>query len=190
MYESTSKEIRYFQPVAIPGLLQTENYAKLSFRILAGRSEDEINKGVSERIHGRQSLLKNESITFCFLIFQTALVNCLGGSETMYEQIQHLQQYIEKSNIQLHFISSTLVLPAIPITPFVVYDRRLVLIDLHDSIALIREENRINRYLETFVRFLENSISGDAARKFLTQVAMLYNKTPQGRRDVTAQAQD
>ncbi|OEV00954.1 DNA-binding protein [Streptomyces qinglanensis] len=89
-------------PMLIPGLLQTEGYAR---SLMEGHvptlDQDAIDTSVEIRM-GRQKLLaKSPLVDFSFVIGEEALRQQLGGSDTMREQYRHLLAMGRLRNVAL-----------------------------------------------------------------------------------------
>ncbi|GAA0847546.1 helix-turn-helix domain-containing protein [Streptosporangium amethystogenes subsp. fukuiense] len=103
-FEAGASVIRTWEVVLIPGLLQTEAYAKAVWR--AGRVLDEslIERHVQARL-ARQEILTNENPpTLLALIDEAALRKSIGGAEVMREQINHLIAMAARPNITIQVV--------------------------------------------------------------------------------------
>src|ERR1700722_2436601 len=93
-YESASFIIRNFQPLLIPGLLQTEEYATTTLQSLRSQltapTAPDVSTDVELRMK-RQRLLRQPEMPLMFFIIDEAAVRRLvGGQEAMRPQIQRL----------------------------------------------------------------------------------------------------
>ncbi|MGC1285066.1 MAG: helix-turn-helix transcriptional regulator, partial [Streptosporangiaceae bacterium] len=78
-YESSAAVIRGFQPLTMPGLLQTDDYARA---ILEASRASEIEERVDLRM-SRQELLEREEIPAVFYILDEAALHRLVGGPTV-----------------------------------------------------------------------------------------------------------
>ncbi len=90
-----------YDPLLVPGLLQTERYARALF---ASRTppldDDTIEQHVEARLH-RQRLLTRTPITaLSFIVGESALLNPIGGREVRQEQLHHLLSCAELRNVE------------------------------------------------------------------------------------------
>ncbi|MFL6124622.1 helix-turn-helix domain-containing protein [Actinophytocola sp.] len=89
-HETTATLINQYEPLVIPGLLQTEGYATALFR-LAGRIPAE---GIEPRIQARmerQNVLRREhGIEINFFIPEQVLRAIVGGPRVMNDQLLHI----------------------------------------------------------------------------------------------------
>ena len=104
--EESAETIRSFDTQFVPGLLQTEGYARALTR-LGHRSAPaaEIERRVSLRLNRQQLLLEpGPSPTLWAVIDESALRRPLGGREVMQDQIRQLAELTERSNIILQVV--------------------------------------------------------------------------------------
>ncbi|MEU3166056.1 helix-turn-helix transcriptional regulator [Streptosporangium sp. NPDC006930] len=103
-FEAGASVIRTWEVILVPGLLQTEAYAKAVWR--AGRVLDEalIERHVQARL-ARQEILTNENPpTLLTLIDEAALRKLIGGAEVMCEQINHLITMAARPNVTIQVV--------------------------------------------------------------------------------------
>ncbi|MFG3254992.1 helix-turn-helix domain-containing protein [Streptomyces sp. NPDC048172] len=103
--ETESHEIRAYEPHYIPGLVQTENYARAVLRAgMPHAPEGEIKRQVALRLE-RQALLSRENPPMLWVVMdETVLRRPIGGAEVMREQIDHLIEVSEQTHIQLQLM--------------------------------------------------------------------------------------
>jgi hypothetical protein len=88
--ESEAEFIRGFEVQSIPGLLQTEHYAREQIKLGNAATEDAIDRRTRARII-RQDILRRENpVQLWAVIDEGALRRPIGGATVMREQIQHL----------------------------------------------------------------------------------------------------
>jgi hypothetical protein len=104
-YESASFIIRNFQPMLIPGLLQTEEYAAAMIRNLDSQvTEQELKTGIEMRMK-RQQVLKQPEMPLMFFIMDEAAVRRLvGGKEAMRRQIKRLLEESDKPTVTIEVV--------------------------------------------------------------------------------------
>lgn len=89
-YESTASRIDTFEPSLIPGLLQTENYARAVFRWGALFPEEGIETRIEARMDRQKLLNANNRPWFRFFIHEHALAPAVIGAEIMRDQLMFL----------------------------------------------------------------------------------------------------
>ncbi|MCX5405354.1 helix-turn-helix transcriptional regulator [Streptomyces sp. NBC_00335] len=107
--EAGSVALHYYAAQAIPGLLQTEAYARAVFRhrrpVL---DEGTIEKRVSDRL-ARQAILEQwPAPTFSFVLEHSILLRLTGGPEVRREQLQRLLQIGRLRTVHLQVMPTEL----------------------------------------------------------------------------------
>ncbi len=104
-YESASFIIRNFQPMLIPGLLQTEEYAAAMIRNLDLQASAQVVKlAVEMRIKRQQLLQQPESPLMFFIMDEAAVRRLVGGEQAMRRQIHRLLDESDKSTVTVEIV--------------------------------------------------------------------------------------
>jgi len=104
-YESAAFIIRNFQPMLIPGLLQTEEYAAAIIRNLNSQATaHEVDTGVEMRIKRQQLLRQPEMPLMFFIMDEAAARRLVGGREAMRRQIKRLIDESDKPTITIEVV--------------------------------------------------------------------------------------
>jgi Domain of unknown function (DUF5753) len=104
-YESASFIIRNFQPMLIPGLLQTEEYATAMIRNLDSQvTEQELKTGVEMRMKRQQVLQQPEMPLMFFIMDEAAVRRLVGGKEAMRRQIKRLLAESDKPRVTIEVV--------------------------------------------------------------------------------------
>ncbi|MFF5247532.1 helix-turn-helix domain-containing protein [Streptosporangium sp. NPDC000095] len=103
-FEAGASAIRTWEVILVPGLLQTEGYAKAVWQ--AGRvlNEGLIERHVQARLARQEILTRENPPTLLALIDEAALRKSIGGAEVMREQIRHLIDMATKPNITIQIV--------------------------------------------------------------------------------------
>jgi transcriptional regulator with XRE-family HTH domain len=105
MLESRATTMLEFQPLLIPGLLQTVPYTQAIFREV-GLFEDEeaIAERVAGRIHRQAVLRKPDAAHLVAIVAESALRHLVGGRAVMREQLRYLAEVSERPNVRLRVV--------------------------------------------------------------------------------------
>lgn len=103
--EQGASVIRRYEVQFVPGLLQTETYAR-AVTVLdhPGGPADEIERRVRLRMQRQQILNEPEPVRLWAVVDEAALRRPVGGQEVMHEQLEHLIEMIELPNITLQIV--------------------------------------------------------------------------------------
>jgi len=112
-YEGSASEICIFQTLTVPGLLQTEDYARAVLRVCdvshqeedpAGRLEERLEERLELRV-ARQAIVRREEGPFLrCLIDEAALRRRVGGSAVMRDQLIQLRAAAEEPKISIGIV--------------------------------------------------------------------------------------
>lgn len=99
--ENRASVIRWWEPMLIPGLLQTEDYARAVLSSWRRDTGDEVDAKLAIRL-GRQSVLA--CADFRVLIDESVLHRCIGAPEVMARQLEHLLVMGARSNVTIQVV--------------------------------------------------------------------------------------
>ncbi|MDO0937561.1 helix-turn-helix transcriptional regulator [Streptomyces sp. DG2A-72] len=91
-----------FENRLVPGLLQTEGYARTLFRErIPVISDSEIEARVVARMERQFLLTERPNTIFSFIVEEHVLRRQTGGAEAMREQIEHILEATEPRNVEI-----------------------------------------------------------------------------------------
>lgn len=100
--EQGATELRTWETLAVPGLLQTPAYATAVERMSLGDpSETEVAQRVEFRLTRQQALTKPDPLHLFALLDASVLLRDVGGPDTMAEQLDHLRKVNERPNVHV-----------------------------------------------------------------------------------------
>jgi hypothetical protein len=103
--EQEAKAVRTFQLGVVPGLLQTEDYARALIARGPGElSEDEIERQVEVRAERQKLLTADEPIRLWAIIDEAALRRPVGDEDVMRQQLEHLLEMARLAKVTLQVI--------------------------------------------------------------------------------------
>jgi len=99
--EAKTSIVRWWEPLLIPGLLQTEDYARAVLSTWRRDSPDEVEAKVAIRI-GRQQVLATAD--FRVLLDESVLHRRIGDADVMAMQLEHLLTLGARPNITIQVV--------------------------------------------------------------------------------------
>src|SRR5271170_5145399 len=105
-YESEAVALRMFEHVLIPGLLQTEDYARAVLSTHPNTSQDVVEERVAARM-ARQEILTREGPpppVLWVLLDENVLLREVGNAEIMRDQLAHLAGAARRPNVTVQVI--------------------------------------------------------------------------------------
>lgn len=102
--EEDADSMRIWQTELIPGLLQTDDYARVLIASGDHRDEDEVDERVKARIR-RQAVLTGHNAPTLHVVLDEAVLNrTIGGPAVMRGQLRHLMEMGERENISIRVL--------------------------------------------------------------------------------------
>jgi transcriptional regulator with XRE-family HTH domain len=165
--EARTKLMRWYEPVLIPGILHTAEYAREVMRQVIDFYEgvDDLDAGVAERLE-RQTILYRGDHRFHFILAQQALLTTVGGIETMIGQLDRLLAVMSLPRVVLGIIPSHAGYQA-PTNQFIMFDNRLVQVETISAELSINQPREIALYAKAFEQLSEQALIGAAARALI-----------------------
>ena len=102
--EAKASVLRWWTPLLIPGLLQTEEYARAVLSTWRRSSGEEVEAKVAARLD-RQAILAH--IDYRVLIDESVLRRRIGGPDVMAGQLDHLAAVAARPNITIQVVPET-----------------------------------------------------------------------------------
>jgi hypothetical protein len=103
--EAGASTMRTWEPIIVPGLLQTEAYIRALIR--SGRPTDpphEIERRIALRLHRQGRLTERRPLEIAAIIDESVVRRTIGGEEVMAEQLRHLIEKAQLPNVTLQIL--------------------------------------------------------------------------------------
>jgi transcriptional regulator with XRE-family HTH domain len=105
--EAAATFIREFELQFVPGILQTEDYAKAMFRLGNPLTEDEVTRRATARVSRQDILRRPDPPKIWAVLDEGALRRHIGGREVMRAQLEHLIAMCDHPNVTLQVLPFT-----------------------------------------------------------------------------------
>jgi hypothetical protein len=106
--EASAGLIRTYEVQFVPGLLQTEGYARAVVLLGHGRARpEEIDRRVALRMHRQAILDRAEPVQLWAVVDEAVLRRPIGGSEVMRAQLEGLLEATSRPNVRLQIVPFT-----------------------------------------------------------------------------------
>jgi len=102
--EAQARRLRSFELVVVPGLLQTEAYARAVLSTRVGATEDEIDEAVAARLARQQILERDQPPELWAILDEGVLHRPVGAPEVMRGQLTHLVEMARRSHVVIQVI--------------------------------------------------------------------------------------
>jgi hypothetical protein len=176
--EAGAASIRNFEPVVVPGLLETEEYARQMSR--GGPREldrEDIERRVQVRIE-RQRILTREDRPHLWAVIDEAVIRrVVGGPDVMAEQLRHLIECAEQGKTTLQVVPFSAGAHAGTTGPFIILDfpeptdPSVVYVETLAGDLYLEERADVDRYTLAFDRLLAAVLHPDDSVRLVQQAA-------------------
>ncbi|TXK38265.1 helix-turn-helix transcriptional regulator [Nonomuraea sp. C10] len=102
--EALAHTIRIWEPMLVPGLLQTESYARQVFLGEPGAIEEEAQKAIRFRLHRQAVFAQSRPPLYSALIDESVLHRPVGGREVMREQLGKILEVLNPPYITVRIV--------------------------------------------------------------------------------------
>lgn len=160
MTEARSTTIRVFNPLLVPGLLQTEAYATHVIEAAGVRGERRIKEAVRARLR-RQHVLAAADKQATFIVTESALLSRIAPVEVLAAQIRQLRHLACSSHVQLRLIATSARFSVVPPPAFHLFDRRVYVELPHGDLWLLAKSNAYETYRTLFERLRDTALRAD-----------------------------
>jgi transcriptional regulator with XRE-family HTH domain len=103
-HEAQATALRWYEHALVPGLLQTEEYARAVLSTRPNTSDDEIEELVAARMQRQEVLGREEPPLLWTLIDEAALYREVGTPEIMNRQLRYLAELSRRPNITIQVV--------------------------------------------------------------------------------------
>ena len=178
-YEAAAMITRSFQPLLIPGLLQTEEYAREVIGNLGGQVPMERSDALVALRMKRQELLEQGGPPpwFFFILDEGVVRRLVGGQDVMRSQIRHLIKLASKDNVTIEVVPYSAGVNRGMNGPFVMFefpepeDEDVLYLENPRGDLLNRDDQEeIYTYREIFEELRHISLGADDTVRFLREL--------------------
>ncbi|WP_051735798.1 helix-turn-helix domain-containing protein [Amycolatopsis rifamycinica] len=177
-FESEAQGVRNYESLFLPGLLQSEAYARAVIRgVLPSATDDEVEDRVQARIERQAVLTKDKPLKFWAIVDEAALRRLVGGAAVMGEQLKHLSTVVKSPNITFQVIPfGAGAHPGMP-GQFVLMDFEdpmdtdLIYIDSMAGDLFLESDADITRYRSIFDNLVAVALSPNDSASLIKEIA-------------------
>ncbi|GAA1707234.1 hypothetical protein GCM10009734_07500 [Nonomuraea bangladeshensis] len=107
--EANAHSLRTWQPLVVPGLLQTSDYARAILRGQPGITDQQVEEAVEVRLSRQAVLDRPQPPMYAAIIDEAVLCRPIGGAKVMRKQLEHLLKLLAHPCITLQIVPMTSV---------------------------------------------------------------------------------
>lgn len=175
--EKTAAVIKWWEPLLIPGLLQTPEYARTLFHAWEmARTGDELEELVNARMARQTIFDRADPPKFWAVIDETVLYRSIGGPKVMHDQLTRLSEMAERPGVTIHVIPARAgahigLLGAFAIASFEADAPGIVYMESPDEGQTTRNPATVAKINLTFDTLRSEALPRGASREILMKVA-------------------
>jgi transcriptional regulator with XRE-family HTH domain len=169
--EANVRLVRAFEPAVIPGMLETDDYARKLFEdvvALYGIPND-AEEAVRIRLR-RQQLIYDPARRFEFIIGEAALRSQVCPPPVMRAQLDLVRALSNLETVEVFILPTDAKLPFLPLHGFWIFDDELVSVETVHTRVEARDPSEIALYFRVFGQLKAATHGGEEARALLTGV--------------------
>jgi hypothetical protein len=175
--ERRATVLRTWEPLLVPGLLQTDEYSRALFKAWQTTGdEDEVENLVTARIDRQRIFDQPKPPSFWAVIDEGVLRRCIGGAKVMHDQLVHLAEAADRPMIRVHVIPAEAgahngLLGAFAIAGFAADIPGIVYFESPDEGATTKDPATVARIILTFDTMRSEALPRGASRDLIMRVA-------------------
>lgn len=189
--EDQADVIRQYSVLLVPGLLQTEAYAREVMRAIRGDESENLERHLNLRMDRQAVLTTRESPEYVVVLDEPVVRRVVGDREIMREQLQRLTETAALPNVTLHLLPLSVgahaamdgefTLYSYQKDPEVVYeDPDVVYVEDIEGGRYIENAKVTKRYNQVFHRLLEMAWSPVKSARVLADIERELASTERG----------
>jgi hypothetical protein len=165
--EADTSLMRWYEPLLIPGLLHTAEYAAAIMRQVIDfyGAPDDLDAGVAARME-RQQILYRGNRRFHFIVAQQALSTMVGDPQIMIGQLDRLLAVMSIPRVGLGIVPVDAPY-VVPTNQFIMFDDELVHLETVSAEVNVTQPREITLYSKAFAALADQSVTGTAARALI-----------------------
>jgi transcriptional regulator with XRE-family HTH domain len=180
--EGRATVIRWWEPLLVPGLLQTAEYARALFKAWQTTGDDdEVENLVTARLARQRIFGGPKPPAFWAVIDEGVLRRRIGGAKVMHDQLVHLAEMAERPMIKVHVIPAEVgahigLLGAFAIASFADSVPGIVYFESPDEGETSKDPATVAKIILTFDTLRSEALPRGASRDLIMRVAEEYGR--------------
>jgi transcriptional regulator with XRE-family HTH domain len=178
-HESTADGSVSYEPMVVPGLLQTSAYARVWISRSATHTSRSVDEALDIRMKRREILHRRRPAKFVFYVHEQALRTQVGSAEVMHEQLLHLVLMAALGHVTLRVVPAADE-RAVFGGPFQLFEYRkgapLVYLDGFLTGVFVEDRDVVRDYRQLLPELQAVALDEGQSRKFAADLADEYDR--------------
>lgn len=174
--EAASSAIRIYQPLVVPGLLQTAEYIRRVFALGRQVTDDDLPAAVRARVQ-RQEVLYDDTKHLSFVIGEPALRWRIGPLPVLVRQLDRIVSLIDLPHLEIGVIPWSAEATLLHYSGFVIFgepgvdEQLLVSAETLTEVLRLRDADKVDAYLAKYAELRAAAVFGADARALITSIS-------------------
>ncbi|WP_351234027.1 helix-turn-helix transcriptional regulator [Streptomyces sp. NPDC002133] len=174
--EAEAIALHWYEPLLIPGLLQTEEYARELISESCPPLDDEtVDERVRARMERQEALARRTSVPFCFVLYEASLRTLVGGASAMRRQLKRLLSARELRNVSIQVLPMGRCSGLALIGPMVLLEtadhEHYAYVEGQTTSALYADPDKISELTQRHGRIRMHALCVEDSSEFIRKVA-------------------
>ncbi|MBV9141970.1 MAG: helix-turn-helix domain-containing protein [Pseudonocardiales bacterium] len=174
-HEDQAVDYSDVQPMLVPGLLQTGDYARAVISRVANVPAAEVEERVVARLARRCLFTRDWPPRFTFYLHESVLRLPVGGPEVMADQLHHLLRMSVRPQITLRVVPVSLGAHAATAGPFIFLEfaefKPVVYLESETSCLFLEKPEEIQAYRLILAALAQTALSEEESRELIATLA-------------------
>lgn len=178
LVDHETKAVSYsdFQPILVPGLLQTGDYARAVIIGSSAVSEAEIDDRVAARLARRNVFSRERPARFTFYIHEFALRLPIGGPGVMSDQLHEILRMSVRSSLTVRILPAAVGAYAATAGPFILMEfpefKPVTYLETETSSVFLEEPEEIVAYRRILAALDDTALDEGQSRELIGNLAV------------------
>jgi hypothetical protein len=174
--EAEAIALHWYEPLLIPGLLQTEEYARTLISESCPPLDDEtVEERVRARMERQEALTRKTSTVFSFVVYEAALRTMVGGREAIQRQLERVLEAGKLRNVSIQVLPMGRCSGVALIGPMVLLENEdhehCVYVEGQRTSALYVEPDKISQLSQRHDMLRRHALCVEDSSEFIRKVA-------------------
>ncbi|MFB7594730.1 helix-turn-helix domain-containing protein [Streptomyces sp. NPDC056160] len=176
LVEAEAITMQWYEPLLVPGLLQTSEYARaLISSNCPPLDEETVQERVAARLKRQEKLVSKPPTHFSFVIHEAALRSVVGDRDVMRRQCDHLLEVGQRAHLSIQVLPFLSAPTAALSGPMVLAEtcdhERFAFVDGQSTGALYSDGDKLSALTQRYGMIRMQALSVEESARFIRKVA-------------------
>lgn len=185
--EAYANHFRWYEADLVPGLLQTEDYARTIMTARRSLQKSDLDRRVQVRTTRKKILTRPKPATFEYILSETILIRPVGSPALMADQLRTINKLGELPNVTIRIVplnaganlgmdTGAFGILDFPQNPRLGCQPTTVLMDLVGGYLTLDRPEEVREYEETFDDLLDHALDEPTSRQYIEEAARRFSE--------------